>query len=99
MNVAGEGWLKNSADTVTELHAKLQNLSADLTAWDRTQFGNVRAEIQKLKSELQSLRAIPGRYAPMHVEVKIADRLVELFHREEILWRQRARLDWLAHGD
>ena len=42
---------------------------------------------------------IPGRYAPTHAEVKIADRLVELFHREEILWRQRARLEWLAHED
>ncbi|XP_020173489.1 uncharacterized protein [Aegilops tauschii subsp. strangulata] len=35
----------------------------------------------------------------MHIETKIVDRLAELYHREEILWRQRARLEWLMHGD
>ena len=98
-NVVGEGWIKNADDIVADMHANLLNLSSDLTAWDRTQFGNVRAEIQKLKRELQSLRMIPGRYTPTHAEVKITDMLVELFHREEILWRQRARLEWLAHED
>lgn len=43
--------------------------------------------------------AVPGRTAPSHAELKATDRLVELYHREEILWRQRARLEWLVHGD
>ncbi|XP_073360371.1 uncharacterized protein [Aegilops tauschii subsp. strangulata] len=42
---------------------------------------------------------MPGRSGPNHLETKVMDRLVELYHREEILWRQRARIEWLSHGD
>lgn len=33
------------------------------------------------------------------MEIKINERLVELYHREEMLWRQRSRINWLAEGD
>ena len=29
----------------------------------------------------------------------MTDRLVELYHKEEILEKQRSRVDWLTHGD
>lgn len=59
----------------------------------------MRQEIRQLKTQLEIMRSAPGRSGPSHAEIKVADRLVELFHREELLWRQRARLDWLVHGD
>lgn len=52
-----------------------------------------------MQKDLALLRAIPGRLGPLHAEVKICDRLIELYHREELLWRQRARIEWLASGD
>jgi len=78
---------------------KMHSLAQDLSQWDRSHFGNVRREIQQLKAELQELRVIPNRFGPNHLEIKIIDRLTELYHREEILWRQCARLEWLMHGD
>lgn len=93
------GWGATATDSVAGIQSKLLLLSGDLTTWDRIHFGNVRQEIKQLKKELDNLRAATGRFAPSHAETKITDRLVELYHREEILWRQRARLEWLAHGD
>lgn len=62
-------------------------------------FGNVLQEIVRLKREQQELRETQGRSGPNHLETKIVGRLTELYHREEMLWRQRARLEWLTHGD
>ena len=93
------GWAQTPGETVDELRQKMHALSGNLTTWDRTQFGNVRKEIAKLRKELQAMREIQGRSGPCREETKILDRLVELYHREEILWRRRARLEWLMHGD
>lgn len=88
-----------AADSVHALKDKLGGLATGLSIWDRETFGSVRQEIKNLKEQLDMLRSQPTRAAPSHMEVKITDRLIELYHREEILWRQRARLDWLVHGD
>ena len=94
-----EGWKATPAESVHALKEKLGELASDLSTWDREKFGSVRQEIKYLKGQVEMLRSQPARLAPSHAEVKVMDRLVELYHREEILWRQRARLDWLVHGD
>jgi hypothetical protein len=40
-----------------------------------------------LKAELETLRNLPGRVGPSHVEIKVNDQLIELFNREDIMWR------------
>jgi hypothetical protein len=59
----------------------------------------VRRELKELKLELAELRAAPDRVGPSHREIKIVDRIVELQHREETMWRQRSRIQWLSEGD
>jgi hypothetical protein len=34
-----------------------------------------------------------------HAEIKIVERIMELNHREEIMWKQRSRIMWLSEGD
>ena len=96
--VAGR-WSMQDGGDVQSLHGKLGDLVGDLAAWDRQSFRLVRQQISQLKVQLQLLRATPGRSDPTREETKITDMLVELFHREEMLWRQRARVEWLVHGD
>lgn len=40
-----------------------------------------------------------GRRGPSREEIKIQDRLAEMYHREEIMWHQRPRIMWLKEGD
>ena len=62
-------------------------------------FANVRKKINDSKAELESLRLRTGRVGPDHRELKIVENLVELYLRQEKMWRQRSRIQWLADGD
>ena len=86
-------------ESALDIRNELRSLSTDLSTWDRTHFGNMRQEIQCLNRELQEMCKIPNRSRPLHAELKLIERLTELYHWEEILWRQRARSEWLTHGD
>jgi hypothetical protein len=91
---AGEACL-----TMEDLHTKLSSLSTDLRRWDKQSFGNIRWQIGQLQRELGELRRDPLRLGPSPREEEITRRLVELFDQEEVMWRQRSRVQWLAAGD
>ena len=94
------GWSELQADQGVEgIRRKLELLSKNLSAWEDATFGSVRKEIKKAKAELERLRSVPSRTAPNHLEQKLNERLVELYHREELMWRQRSRIQWLTAGD
>jgi hypothetical protein len=82
-----------------EVQERLSSLSDSLSSWGSTTFGHVRKEIKRLKRDLEILRAAPLRVGPSYEELKVVDRLVELHHREELMWRQRSRVQWLSEGD
>jgi hypothetical protein len=90
---------EGSANTLQELKQKLLSVSDKLSKWGIETFGHIRSELKKLNVELERLRLALNRTGPTHEEIKIADRIVELNNREEIMWRQRSRIQYLASGD
>jgi DNA repair exonuclease SbcCD ATPase subunit len=87
------------AVSMAQLQKKFARLSESLGHWEKHTFGHVKREIQQLNERLAQLRADPGRQSPSYEEINVVKRLVELYEREEVMWRQRSRVQWLAKGD
>jgi hypothetical protein len=93
-------WLNaGKAASVRELQDKLVYVSGHLSVWGGQTFGKVHKELIEMNKKLEELWSVLNRSGPSHAEIKIADRIVELSHREEVMWRQRSRIMWLTEGD
>jgi hypothetical protein len=90
---------ENVATNVDQLKSKLMNVSCKLASWGKNTFGHVQKELRMLQEELEGMQADPCRLGPSHRELKVVERIMELNHREELMWKQRARLQCLATGD
>jgi hypothetical protein len=96
----GESWnATERSRNVSELKNKLQGMSGKLKAWNSEKFGSVKHQIRALQCELGELRTQPDRLEPSYEEVKLVEKLSEVLHCEEVMWRQRSRIQWLAEGD
>jgi hypothetical protein len=87
------------ARSVGELNDKLRNTAGSILGWCSQSFGAVRTELRKMRSQLQALGMKPSRVWPDYEEKKVEQKIIELSFREEIMWRQRARVQWLTEGD
>jgi hypothetical protein len=77
----------------------LGSVAVRLQRWSQECFGSVWKEIKNLESKLRSLRLHPWSAANDLAASTAERRLCELFEREEIIARQRSRVEWLKEGD
>ena len=86
-------WSASSGDDVVErLMERVETCAGELSRWYRKVFGQVGTEIHKLEVQLQCQRDAVSRR-------EILGQIREWRRREEILWWQRARSDYLKYRD
>ena len=83
-------------NSVTESLSKMQS---SLSSWDRDVFGSVKRKVASLKQELEDERTNTLYQGPTAREKNLMDQLSEALAREEIMERQRSRVEWLREGD
>nr|POF21903.1 putative ribonuclease h protein [Quercus suber] len=78
---------------------KVSNCQSQLKLWNKNEFGNVKGALarkRKLLAKAES-NAISGQGIS---QVKILrEEIAKLMVLEECMWNQRAKSDWLRHGD
>lgn len=83
---------------VAHLIPKLAEVSTYMARWGRTFFHKFREKIKVQKSIMESLgNRTDDDSVQGYLEAK--EELNNLFYKEEVYWKQRAKLFWLAEGD
>jgi hypothetical protein len=97
--------IKNSWETpsqekgMTRVMNKIENCRKQLIHWSKTQFGSVRHELKQKTDQLR-VAELDSMNGGGHTSAKILKVEVrDLLDKEESMWRQRSRIQWLQGGD
>ncbi|KAJ1296597.1 hypothetical protein BS78_01G314000 [Paspalum vaginatum] len=101
LDIVEKSWVEGSVGprSLQNTWANLKKMAGTLSKWNRESFGSPRKEIKKLEKRLARLRHECTTRSYAQEERDIERRLCELFEREEMMARQRSRVDWLKAGD
>lgn len=78
---------------------KDNQVHAELHIWDRDEMEKPVQRIKKLKRDLENLRRGPMTDESIAAQKEVLLCLELLLEQEEIFWVQRAKANWLKHGD
>jgi hypothetical protein len=81
----------------------LKNFKQSLKHWNKHTFGNIFQSMQDIENKLAEIQKtfISGTRTVdlMKEEEKLQAQLEERRKQEEILWRQKSRVQWLKEGE
>jgi hypothetical protein len=89
----------NGPRNLQSIWSNLNKMAGSLRKWSSKTFGSVQKEIMKLEKRLAKIRSSGTTPTYIDEERSIERKLCELFECEEIMARQRLRVDWLLEGD
>jgi hypothetical protein len=82
---------------------RLKNFKQLLKQWNKNNFGNILQSIQDIESKLVEIQKtfISGSRTTelMREEAKLQEQLEERRKQEEVLWKQKSRVQWLKEGE
>lgn len=95
--------LQNSWSDSMPIWENLHKIHASITNWRLSTFHQVRYQKKKLMARIGGIQKRIQEGARCHglilMEHKLQVKLDSILHKEELMWPQRARTQWLRDGD
>jgi hypothetical protein len=86
-----------TAQNLEDISNKLDCLMDTLQDWRKRTIGSVPKKIEKLRKRLQIVSLYQDEYS-LSEKKRITKEMDELLVKEEVMWKQRSRIDWLNSG-
>lgn len=83
-------------DNLGDINRALSRVMSALQGWSKAKFKNVNRELDKARKKLIVLLESNADSSEIR---RATDHMNELLHREEMLWLQRSRINWMKEGD
>lgn len=78
------------------LAQNLKLVSKALGIWNKESFGHIQSSINLINSQLAKIQLEDPSNSTLSIEENLKLSLYEQLKREETLWRQKSRLQWLT---
>ncbi|XP_062028650.1 uncharacterized protein LOC133744575 [Rosa rugosa] len=96
--IVKEVW-EDEANAHTNLVTKLNKCAEELSRWNRNVIGHVPKKIAALKVSLQKYPIDVQNAEDRTQRALIKYELEKFAEFEEVMWKQKSRIDWLQEGD
>ena len=86
-------------DASHQVMKKVDKCGFELTLWSHRHFGNVRRELKEKKKLLEKAEQVAVHTGNNYRIKELKNEVTELMIKENMMWRQRAKIFWLIGGD
>ncbi|KAH6796646.1 hypothetical protein C2S52_021200 [Perilla frutescens var. hirtella] len=95
-----EAWNRQSLQpSPTSLKRRLNDCQEPLQAWKSSHFGNVTKQLADCRKELEGLQSASNNIHTVDYQKIVEAKIQDLLCKEEVMWKQRSRINWLVEGD